>query len=49
MVRIQKGNNRSHIFEYIEDNGLIVDRVYKKDGEKVVESRLKVYVRKSEE
>lgn len=49
MVRIQKGNNRSHIFEYIEDNGLIVDRVYKKDGEKVVESRLKVYVRKSED
>lgn len=49
MVRIQKGNNHSHIFEALEKNGLIVDNVYQKDGEKVVESRLKVYVRKSEE
>lgn len=49
MVRIQKGNNRSHIFECIENNGLIVDRVYQKNGEKIIESRLKVYVRKSED
>lgn len=49
MVRIQKGNNRSHIFESVENNGLIVDRVYQKNGEKIVESRLKVYVRKSED
>ena len=46
MVRIQKGNNHSHIFEALEKNGLIVDKVYQKDGDKVVESRLKVYVRK---
>ncbi|SFG56517.1 hypothetical protein [Prevotella sp. KH2C16] len=49
MVRIQKGNNHSHIFEALEKNCLIEDKVYQKDGEKVVESRLKVYVRKSEE
>ena len=49
IVHIQKGNNHSHIFEALEKNGLIVDKVYQKDGEKVVESRLKVYVRKSEE
>lgn len=49
MVRIQKGNNRSHIFEALEKNGLIVDKVYQKDGDKVVESRLKVYVRKEED
>lgn len=48
MVRIQKGNNRSHIFEALEKNGLIVDKVYQKDGDRVVESRLKVYVRKIE-
>ena len=49
MVRIQKGNNHSHIFEAIEKNGLIKDMVYINGGERVVESRLKVYVRKSEE
>lgn len=49
MVRIQKGNNRSHIFEALEKNGLITDKVYQKDGDKVVESRLKVYVRKEED
>lgn len=49
MVRIQKGNNRSHIFEALEKNGLVVDRVYQKDGDRIVESRLKVYVRKSED
>ena len=49
MVRIQKGNNHSHIFEALEKNGLIVDKEYQKDGDKVIESRLKVYVRKSEE
>lgn len=48
MERIQKGNNRSHIFEAIEKNKLISDYVYTKDGNKVVESRLKVYVRKEE-
>lgn len=49
MTRIQKGNNHSHIFEAIEKNGLIEDVVYLKGGERVVESRLKVYVRKEEE
>ena len=49
MVRIQKGNNHSHIFEALEKNNLIIDRVYKKDRDKVVESRLKVYVRKEED
>ena len=49
MVRIQKGNNRSHIFEALERNALITDRVYQKDGDKVVESRLKIYVRKEED
>ena len=49
MVRIQKGNNHSHIFEALEKNGLIMDRVYQKDGDKVIESRLKVYVRKEDE
>lgn len=49
IVRIQKGNNRSHIFEALENNGLITDRVYKENSDIVVESRLKVYVRKSEE
>ncbi len=49
MTRIQKGNNHSHIFEAIEKNGLIEDVVYLKDGERIVESRLKVYVRKEEE
>lgn len=44
MIRIQKGNNRSHIFEALERNELITDRVYQKGGDKVVESRLKVYV-----
>ena len=48
MERIQKGNNRSHIFEAIEKNKLISDYVYTKDGNKVVESRLKVYVCKEE-
>ena len=46
MVRIQRGNNHSHIFEALEKNALIIDRVYQKDGDKVVETRLKVYVRK---
>lgn len=46
MVRIQRGNNHSHIFEALEKNSLIIDRVYQKDGDKVVETRLKVYVRK---
>ena len=46
--KIQKGNNHSHIFEAIERNGLIVDKVYVKGGERIVESRLKVYVRKKE-
>nr|DAI40385.1 MAG TPA: hypothetical protein [Caudoviricetes sp.]DAW80118.1 MAG TPA: hypothetical protein [Caudoviricetes sp.] len=46
--KIQRGNNHSHIFEAIERNGLIVDNVYVKDGERIVESRLKVYVRKKE-
>lgn len=49
MVRIQKGNNHSHIFEALEKNNLIIDRVYQKGGDKVVESRLKVYVRKEED
>lgn len=49
MTRIQKGNNHSHIFEALERNHLIVDKVYQKNGDKVVESRLKVYVRKEEE
>lgn len=49
MTRIQKGNNHSHIFEAIEKNGLIEDVVYLKGGERIVESRLKVYVRKEEE
>lgn len=49
MERIQKGNNRSHIFEALEKNGLIIDKVYQKDGDRVVESRLKVYVRKEDE
>ena len=49
MVRIQKGNNHSHIFEALEKNGLITDKVYQKDGDKVIESRLKVYVRKEDE
>lgn len=49
MVRIQKGNNRSHIFEALEKNGLITDKVYQKGGDKVVESRLKIYVRKEED
>ena len=49
MTRIQKGNNHSHIFEAIEKNSLIEDVVYLKGGERVVESRLKVYVRKEEE
>ena len=48
MERIQKGNNRSHIFEAIEKNKLISDHVYTKDGNKIVESRLKVYVRKED-
>ena len=46
MVRIQRGNNHSRIFEALEKNSLIIDRVYQKDGDKVVETRLKVYVRK---
>lgn len=46
MVRIQRGNNHSRIFEALEKNALIIDRVYQKDGDKVVETRLKVYVRK---
>lgn len=49
MIRIQKGNNHSHIFEAIEKNGLIEDKVYMRGRNKVVESRLKVYVRKEEE
>lgn len=49
MTRIQKGNNHSHIFEAIENNGLIEDKVYMRGVDKVVESRLKVYVRKKEE
>lgn len=49
MIRIQKGNNRSHIFEALEKNNLIMDRVYQKDGDRVVESRLKVYVCKEDE
>lgn len=49
MERIQKGNNRSHIFEALEKNGLITDKVYQKDGDRVVESRLKVYVCKEGE
>lgn len=48
MERIQRGNNHSHIFEAIEKNGLIIDKVYHKDGDKIVESRLKVYVRKED-
>ena len=36
--KIQKGNNHSHIF----------DKVYVKGGERIVESRLKVYVCKKE-
>ena len=49
MVRIQKGNNHSHIFETLEKNNLIIDRVYQKGGDKVVESRVKVYVRNEED
>lgn len=49
MVRVQKANNRSHIFEALEKNNLITDKVYQKDGDKVVESRLKVYVCKEDE
>ena len=47
-VKIQKGNNNSHICEAIVRNSLIVDKVYVKGGERIVESRLKVYVRKKE-
>lgn len=48
MERIQKANNRSHIFHAIEVNNLIADKVYTKDGTKVIESRLKVYVHKKD-
>lgn len=46
IIRIQKGNNRSHIFEAIERKSLIKDSVYQRGSDTIVESRLKVYVRK---